>query len=269
MEGRRWFPAMMVVVLAGGCGTLAGRRDLMAHGKSGNAAPLAVAKQEQEKKRLPKPETMVSWAIVREREAEKLNQNPTLQLELREQARRAYNVAISLDANHLPAYAGLARLYDQMEDYDKALETFHKTLERFPKEASLWYDLGMCHCRRKDWTQAIKALQKALDLDPENRQMMQTLGFTLARAGQIDESLVYFRRAVGPAQAHFNVARMLLHTQQVDACKQHLQMALQANPNFEGARQLLLALDNAQTANNLVSVGIQFESMPPVPGPGQ
>lgn len=244
--------------LATGCVATDPRKELVAQRKA--AAPAVAAESTPDKKRLPLPSTCVAWAVCKEREAAKLDHEPALQRELRDEARKAYQEALRLDPKFMPAHAHLARLYVQMEDYDRAEETFQKALDKFPKEVSLWFDLGMCHCRRKNWQKATQAFQKALEIDPENPNVQRTLGFTLARAGMIEESLNLLTQAQGRAQAHYNVARMLLHLERPDEARQHLERALHVNPNLQGATTLMNQLAAARDGRNLVSVDINFES---------
>jgi len=111
-----------------------------------------------------------------------------------------------------------------------------------PNNAQLWYELGMCHCRRKDFAHGLTGLTRACDLDPENKKYANVLGYTLARMGRYDESLVCFKRVHSKASAHYNLARMLQHTEQTDLCKYHLQCALQEDPTLEAAQRLLVQI---------------------------
>ena len=259
------FVGLVLTCLGMGCVGVGGRREVIAQKPAPAPAPATFAQPAPEKKRSPLPSTCVACAVCREREAVKLDHEPAAQRELRDEARRAYQEALRLDPKHLPAHAGLGRLYVQLEDYDRAEETFHKALEKFPKEASLWFDLGMCHCRRKNWLRATESFQTALDLDPENRHFQQTLGFTLARAGMIDQSLKHLTQATGRAQAHYNVGRMLIHLERPDEARTHLEQALQANPNLHAAQTLLNQLTTARDVPNLVSIDINFDPPAPVP----
>jgi len=193
--------------------------------------------------RQPKAETIVALGVLKEREADKAPEDAELQQRLRDQARRAFQEAIKTNPKCLAAHQGLARVYLAQGDEERALETYRKATAQFPKEPSLWIDLAMCHNRKKNWDSAIQSLNKALELDPENRLGIQTLGLTLARAGRVDESVACLQKITAAANAHYQVARMMHHLQRRDLCRQHLQLALQANPNFQPAQQLLSGLD--------------------------
>src|SRR5438105_3141746 len=82
-------------------------------------------------------------------------------------------------------------------------------------------------------------LAKAVELDPENRHYGNTLGFCLARAGRIQESLTLFSKASGQAVAYYNVSRVLRDNQQEELSRRYLQQALALNPNFPEAQQML------------------------------
>src|SRR5438128_6113713 len=218
-----------------------------------DAMPPAVTKKDGDgPKRTPKPGTLVAWAECREADAAKVENDAAAQNRLRDAARKHYQEALQIDANYLPAWIGLARVHRDLGDYDRALDTYRKGLEKYPREVGLWVDLGMCQARNKDFDGAIRSLQTAVELDPENRQAMQTLGFCLARSGRFEQSLAYLTKTMGQANAHLHVARMVQHLQEKgslqpqaahDLCRRHLQLALQANPNLVAAREMLTQLD--------------------------
>src|SRR5262249_2250042 len=129
----------------------------------------------------------------------------------------------------------------------RALEVYQKGVADHPKEAELWYELGLCYARNKQWEQALENLHQAVDLDPENRTRVRSLGFCLARTGNIDESFAVFAKLDGEAIAHYQVARMLLHLNQDQLARQHLRLAVQLKPDLTSASQLLASLESGQS----------------------
>jgi tetratricopeptide (TPR) repeat protein len=176
------------------------------------------------------------------REAAGRDDVPAVQSQLRDKARKAYQQALRVDPKCLPAYQALANLYLVLDDREHAVATYQRALKMAPANHQLWFDLGMCFARDKDWDNALPNLRKAVDLDPENRQYVNMLGFALARSGRFDESLACFKRVQGEARAHYNQARMLQYLGQTDLCRQHLQLALQADPQLDSAQDLLARL---------------------------
>lgn len=204
-------------------------------------AGAVLVKNDDKPKRQPKTDTLVKWAQFKEGEAEK-SKDPEAQVKLRDTARESYQKVLQSEPNNLAAHQGLARVYVKLGDHTRAIEAYDKALKIHPKEISLWHDLAMAHNRQKNWDNGIRCLNKALEIDPESRACAQTLGLTLARAGRIDESVQVLSKSYGPAHAHYTVGRMLLHMQQPDRAKQHLEDALRANPTMTNAQDLLASI---------------------------
>jgi tetratricopeptide (TPR) repeat protein len=193
-------------------------------------------------KRNPQPETCVAFGDIFADGANHQETGSAAQEQLREKARKAYEQALALDLKCLSAYQSMARLYVDMEDYDHAVAMYQKALQYHPQKACVWFDMGMVQSRRKDWPAALESLGRAVDLDPQNHQYVNTLGFALARAGQYQVALACFSRVNTEAQAHYQLARMLLHLQQPDQCRRYLEIALQKDPTLEPAAALLASI---------------------------
>lgn len=209
----------------------------------------AVVKKE-ESKREWSANSWLAIADFRAKTANDTNLGPQEKLLFREQARKSYQKALKLDPKCLAAYLGLASVYQEMDDYDRAIATYQQALKEFPKSAVLWHQFGMCQARRKNWDEAIASLRSAHELDVENRSFINALGFCMARAGRIDDSYAFFEQTLGEARAHYNVARVLHHLNKPDECLAHLNMALKANPNLDEAKQLLAELQNPSASTD-------------------
>lgn len=213
-------------------------------------------------KRKPKPETCVAFGDFSLRESMVPGKTQAEQRLMREQARSAFRQALTLDPNCLEAHRGLAQAYLAENDCEHAVGAYQTILKAHPRDAATWYALGMTYSRHKDWVQAVTALKRATEFDPTNRQFGTSLGFCLARAGTYAESLAVFRPLVGEARAHYNLARMLDHTQQQALSRQHLQLALRADPTLKEAQELLARLDGAPTGTSAV-VPARYEQSQP------
>jgi len=215
--------------------------------------------------------TEVAFGTYKVREATNPQANPPLtpqqKEQMLEQARVSFERARQIDPNYLPAYSALANLLVVQGEYDRAVAEYQKGLKRNAKEASLWLELGMCHCRRKDWPQAIQCLQQAHDLDPGNRTYSKALGLTLAAAGRGKEALPLLTPVLGPAEAQCAVARMCHRLGQDEQCRQHLQLALELDPSSAGARELLARLDGPAPRLGQPVVNIGFVTVEDIAGP--
>jgi tetratricopeptide (TPR) repeat protein len=201
----------------------------------------AETKAKEDPKRAPR--VAIAMAVYKEAEARQLDRNPETQFKVRDQARKLYQEALGMDPSFIEAHRGLARVYVDLGEFARAQETLKKAQARFPKEGIFWYEQAQMHNRRHEFPEAVRSLGKALELEPENRNYMTTLGFTLARSGRTNDAVMMLTRSMGPASAHYNVGRMLVHLQRPDEALPHLRMAVQHNPNLESARAMLAQLE--------------------------
>jgi tetratricopeptide (TPR) repeat protein len=225
----------------------------------------SAAPDDETGKRQPRPATCVSYGDLLTQEASAPTRTPEAAQSLRDQARKSYQHALSLDAKCLDARRGLARVWLLDGQFDRAVAEFTKATQIAPKDASVWYELGMCYNRQKQWRPALEALGRAVELDPDNRQYNTILGYTYARAGGYDQALACFERCGSEGKAHYNLARMLLHLNQEDLARQHLMTAVQREPNLAAAQQLLAELDNKSSPSGLSTVGFEEEQQQSAP----
>jgi tetratricopeptide (TPR) repeat protein len=191
---------------------------------------------------IKKPETFVAFSDYRAAAAFAAETSPENQAVFREEARTGYLKAIEIEPKHVPAYLALARLQQASNELAPALETYKRALAVTTKDATIWYEMGMCQARQKQFGDAVASLQKACELRPDDKKCRETMGYTLARAGRWAESLTVLSGVVGEARAHFCLARMLKHMNQPEEAKQYLAAALSRDPELPGARELFVSL---------------------------
>jgi tetratricopeptide (TPR) repeat protein len=199
-------------------------------------------------KRTPRPATCVAFGEYREEMAEDPALAPAEKARLREEAREAYQQALRIDPNHLPAYRALARLYEAGGDYARAAATYEQGLQHWPREAELPFEYGMALARRKEWPQALEHLGAAHNLDPDNSNFAKTLGFSLAMAGHFDESRAVFTPTVGEARAWYNVACVQHHLHEDGLAWWSALSAVLLDPAHEPAKELLAELSGIKPA---------------------
>lgn len=98
-------------------------------------------------------------------------------------------------------HSALGDLLRQQEDYGLAVEAYDKAIEFTEDGASsqwvLLYARGISHERLKNWEKAEADFRKALELNPEQPQVLNYLGYSLVeRQEKLDEALGMIQRAV-------------------------------------------------------------------------
>src|SRR5260370_6290088 len=93
--------------------------------------------------------------------------------------------------------AGVAGLYGQMGDYERALALCSEILEKEPNLYSALYNCGNIHLMDGQYRDAEQLLSRAVQLVPEQAAPKHFLGRALLQDGRNAEAQPYLRQAVG------------------------------------------------------------------------
>lgn len=116
--------------------------------------------------------------------------NPEKAVELLQKAIATYNGSLEL---HL----SLATLYDAINQSDKGLQHLIAVEERFAKESRFQFRLGVLYDKTGKRAQSIERMKKVIELNPNDAQALNYLGYTYAEMGiYLDEALAYIKRAL-------------------------------------------------------------------------
>jgi Flp pilus assembly protein TadD len=187
-------------------------------------------------------------------------------LESREEYPKAlaeYEKALKAEPKNLTALVSLARLQDRQGNPDQAIVTYQKAIKAHPKSALLHNDLGLCYARKRDLASAVAMLNKAVEIEPSKPNYRNNLATVLVESGRTDDALKHLQAVHPPAAAHYNIAYLLNHRGQTDVAKRHLMQAVQIDPSFTRAQEMLATLTGAGQNPAAVEVP-QISATPPV-----
>ncbi|MFC3613094.1 tetratricopeptide repeat protein [Lutimaribacter marinistellae] len=109
--------------------------------------------------------------------------------------------SLAMDYPTLPlVHSSLGDLQRQQEEYDAAIKAYDKALEFLEegdnREWFVHYARGISHERLKQWDQAEADFRRALELNPEQPQVLNYLGYSLVeRKTKLEEALDMIERA--------------------------------------------------------------------------
>ncbi len=181
--------------------------------------------------------------------------------ELLDLARHRYERALKQEPKHKGALLGMARMHVRLGDREKTAAAFKRYVDTYPKDAEVQHEAAMASARFQDWAGATAWCDAALRLDPENRTYQKTRGFCLARAGRWDEAFGAMCKVMPEAQARYNIAAVLLHTNQPEASRQQLQLALRADPQHANTLDLIAELDHSHPTNPAAGPGNAIQTV--------
>lgn len=87
-------------------------------------------------------------------------------------------------------------LYRNEKRYPEAIVAFNQALEIDDKLPAVWNDLGLCYRESGDHKNALKSLQKAVELAPENMEFLYNFGETLEKIGMLNMNSRYLDSAI-------------------------------------------------------------------------
>ena len=143
--------------------------------------------------------------------------------------------------------AGVAGLYGQMGDYERALALCSEILEKEPNLYSALYNCGNIHLLDGQYQEAEQLLSRAVQLVPEQAAPKHFLGRALLQDGRNAEAKPYLLQAVAMDPKvwdyHYWLAESFEKSGNISAARTEYQQALQLNPDSKEAKMRLAALE--------------------------
>ena len=143
--------------------------------------------------------------------------------------------------------AGLAGLYGQMGDYDRAFGLCSEILEKEPNLYSALYNCGNIHLLDGQYQQAEQLLLRAVQLVPEQAAPRHFLGRALLKDGRNAEAQPYLLEAAAMDTKvwdyHYWLAVSLEQSGNKSGARAEYQRALQLNQDSKEAKLRLTALE--------------------------
>jgi tetratricopeptide (TPR) repeat protein len=143
--------------------------------------------------------------------------------------------------------AGVAGLYGQMGDYDRALALCSEILEKEPNLYSALYNCGNIHLMDGQYTDAERLLSHAVQLVPEQAAPKHFLGRALLQGGRNAKAQPYLLQAAAMDPKvwdyHYWLAVSFEESGNVSAARAEYRQALQLNQDSKEAQLRLTALE--------------------------
>ena len=143
--------------------------------------------------------------------------------------------------------AGVAGLYGQMGDYERAFALCSEILQKEPDLYSALYNCGNIHLVDGQYKDAEQLLSRAVQLVPEQAAPKHFLGRALLQDGRSAEAQPYLLQAVAMDPKvwdyHYWLAVSLEGNGNASAARAEYQQALQLNPESKEAKVRLAALE--------------------------
>src|SRR6266545_4477875 len=112
-------------------------------------------------------------------------------------AETSVNAAVRLEPDSGEAHlAQASHFYWGYLDYDRAREELAKAQRALPNNTRIFWILGLIDRRQGRWDEAIRNLERAVDLDPRNASTIEDLGSTYSWLRKYEEAIAMANRAL-------------------------------------------------------------------------
>jgi len=152
------------------------------------------------------------------------------------EAESQYRKALQLTPKHLGALLGYAHLKDHQGQFDEAIRVYQRAASEYPRDPTVFNDLGLCYARRGRYHEALGALGQAIRLQPKRLHYRNNVALVLVEMGQIDAAFSQLRVVHSEAVAHYNLGYLLQKKGSAEAAAWHFGAALSKDPSLSQAR---------------------------------
>jgi cytochrome c-type biogenesis protein CcmH/NrfG len=107
-----------------------------------------------------------------------------------------FRIALKLDPDNLDARQNYADVLRDRENYKEAAAQYGELVKRDPKNIEALIGLGLSSSETGGQSEAVSALLKALEIDPNDPRPHYYLGMALERSGDKDAAAEQFETCV-------------------------------------------------------------------------
>lgn len=137
----------------------------------------------------------------------------------------------------------LAVMAGKQQNYPRVLELLQDEVVKYPQNEIAWLEIARAYTSLDTVALAYDALERVLELEPENVQAANLLGLNYINAGQIQQGVQVFENSLTfePRNfiAHFYIASVQNHANNIDDAYEHINEAIKINPKFAEAYELM------------------------------
>jgi Flp pilus assembly protein TadD len=111
------------------------------------------------------------------------------QAKKKDQARRIMEEIKAMAPEREEVYLTIAYFYEEEGLWHRAISALEEGVKHVPRSAELYSRLALLYEKQKNRTESIKLIKKALELEPDNPDMLNFLGYSYAEEGtNLDEA---------------------------------------------------------------------------------
>lgn len=133
------------------------------------------------------------------------------------EAKKSFDTALRIHPKHAPSLVGHGHIAAQLNDTDRAISYFEEAASQDSKLFSAPFGLGRVHQIREQYARAIKAFEKALDIEPEDGATLAELARCYAILGDESVAESFQARAIAAGYKDEQLDQVIKHLTNSDS----------------------------------------------------
>ncbi len=125
------------------------------------------------------------------------------------EAIKGFDFLLAINANFIGAYSYKAECYEALGKYKKAIETYTDLLELEFTKSMTYYKIGKCYLRLENMDKAMTFFRKSLVEDPQFPRPMMELSYIYEAKGLFSEALHFAKEAVNFSEENIDYQKRL------------------------------------------------------------
>lgn len=170
-----------------------------------------------------------------------------------QEAHASYQKVLEKSSKNSEAMLGLARVERSIGRESEADARLKKALKMHPQDTKVLIAIGQVHISRNQWPEAYEKMKAAYEIDPYDKVNEYHLAHVEAQMGNLGSAFNHFTRAVGQAEAYYNLAYILNEQGNTVEAEKNLINALKLKPDLQQAETMLASIRGGRR-NNLKDV---------------
>ncbi|MEP7173048.1 MAG: tetratricopeptide repeat protein [Aestuariivirga sp.] len=147
--------------------------------------------------------------------------------------------AVEIDPGFAAAHYNLGRCHEQIDENERAVESYYTSLSLRPDDADCYLGLGNARLKLLQLEEALGNFEKAIELNPKFAEAHNNRGKTLKELKRPDEALASYERAIALnprfMEAHYNRGNTLRDLKRFEEAVVSYDKAIRLNPDHADA----------------------------------
>jgi Tfp pilus assembly protein PilF len=161
-----------------------------------------------------------------------------------------YQRAIAVNHHYAEAYHRLGMLLSMAGRRTQALDALNRAVELKPDQPAFRNDLGFEYLLHRRWADARQQFIRAIELDPDLSHAHVNLGIVQSKMGDFDAALASFRAVLPEADAYYNLGLMYRGQRRYAEARAAFECVLAINPDFTAAKTQLAQISAEPTPSD-------------------